>query len=65
MCAFWLIFILILRYINSLILNCDFDFNKITNNILSELDEENKDFINLVRAEGEDSFDKKIQTLKF
>lgn len=34
---------------------------KITNNILSELDEENKDFVNLVLAEGEDSFDKKIQ----
>lgn len=34
---------------------------KITSNILSELDEENKDFVNLVLAEGEDSFDKKIQ----
>jgi uncharacterized protein HemY len=34
---------------------------KITSNILSELDGENKDFVNLVRAEEEDSFDKKIQ----
>lgn len=34
---------------------------KITNNILPELDAENKDFVNLVLAEGEEVFDKKIQ----
>lgn len=34
---------------------------RITKNMVSELDEENKDFVNLVLAEGEDSFDKKIQ----
>ena len=34
---------------------------KITNNILPELDAQNKDFVNLVLAEGEEIFDKKIQ----
>lgn len=34
---------------------------RITNNILPELEEENRDFVNLILAEGEDSFDKKIQ----
>jgi len=34
---------------------------KTATNILSELDDDNKDFVNLVLAESEDSFDKRIQ----
>ncbi len=34
---------------------------KTATNILAELDDDNKDFVNLVMAESEDSFDKRIQ----